>query len=176
MPRKRDGFVPLGDVAGAVELPGDHVLTHRAAAAPARRRFTKLDQVTQLVRTRRRRWQSALSFRFSSWQSPWSLSRITQKCTPASRHARSLRGMLFSRSCFPSCGMHKKGRLGNSLGSKPCSRTDSSSRNTMRLMEGFLVVPVACRPSRLPRLNGRLVGRVLDLLEVMGAKISLGSF
>ena len=50
MPRKRDGFVPLGDVAGAVELPGDHVLTHRAAAAPARRRFTKLDQVTQLVR------------------------------------------------------------------------------------------------------------------------------
>ena len=46
MPRKRDGFVPLGDVAGAVELPGDHVLTHRAAAAPARRRFTKLDQVT----------------------------------------------------------------------------------------------------------------------------------
>ena len=52
MPRKRDGFVPLGDVAGAVELPGDHVLTHRAAAAPARRRFTKLDQVTQLVRAR----------------------------------------------------------------------------------------------------------------------------
>ena len=50
MPRKRDGFVSLGDVAGAVELPGDHVLTHRAAAAPARRRFTKLDQVTQLVR------------------------------------------------------------------------------------------------------------------------------
>ena len=50
MPRKRDGFVPLGDVAGAVELPGDHVLTHRAAAAPARRRFTKLDQVTQLMR------------------------------------------------------------------------------------------------------------------------------
>ena len=46
MPRKRDGFVLLGDVAGAVELPGDHVLTHRAAAAPARRRFTKLDQVT----------------------------------------------------------------------------------------------------------------------------------
>ena len=33
---------------GAVELPGDHVLTQRAA--PARRRFTKLDQVTQLVR------------------------------------------------------------------------------------------------------------------------------
>ena len=32
------------------------------------------------------------------------------------------------------------------------------------------------RPSRLPRLNGRLVGRVLDLLEVMGAKISLGPF
>ena len=44
------------------------------------------------------------------------------------------------------------------------------------LKRHFLVVPVACRPSRLPRLNGRLVGRVLDLLEVMGAKISLGSF
>ena len=44
------------------------------------------------------------------------------------------------------------------------------------LKRHFLVVPVACRPSRLPRLNGRLVGRVLDLLEVIGAKISLGSF
>ena len=44
------------------------------------------------------------------------------------------------------------------------------------LKRHFLIVPVACRPSRLPRLNGRLVGRVLDLLEVMGAKISLGSF
>ena len=31
MPRKRDGFVPLGDVA-AVELSGDRALTHRAAA------------------------------------------------------------------------------------------------------------------------------------------------
>ena len=27
MPRKRDGFVPLGDVAEAVALPGDHALT-----------------------------------------------------------------------------------------------------------------------------------------------------
>ena len=50
MPRKREGFVPLSDVAEAVELSGDRALTHRAAAAPARRRFTKLDQVTQLVR------------------------------------------------------------------------------------------------------------------------------
>ena len=49
MPHKRGGFVPLGDVAGAVELPGDHVLTHRAAASSARRHFTRLDQVTQLV-------------------------------------------------------------------------------------------------------------------------------
>ena len=49
MPRKRDGFVPLGDVAEAVELPGDRALTHRAAAPQARRHFTRLDQVTQLV-------------------------------------------------------------------------------------------------------------------------------
>ena len=34
---------------GRVELPGDHVLTHRAAASSARRHFTRLDQVTQLV-------------------------------------------------------------------------------------------------------------------------------
>ena len=34
MPRKRDGVVPLGDVAGAVELPGGRALTHRAAASP----------------------------------------------------------------------------------------------------------------------------------------------
>ena len=50
MPRKQqDGFIPLGDVAEAVVLPGDRALTHRAAASPARRGFTKLDQVTQLV-------------------------------------------------------------------------------------------------------------------------------
>ena len=49
MPRKRDGFVPLGDVAGAVELPGGRILTHRAAAPPALHHFTRLDQVTQLV-------------------------------------------------------------------------------------------------------------------------------
>ena len=49
MPRKRDGFVPLGDVAEAVELSGDRALTTSAAASPARRSFTRLDQVTQLV-------------------------------------------------------------------------------------------------------------------------------
>ena len=46
MKRKRNGFVPLGNVAEAVKLPGDRALT-RAAAPP--RRFTRLDQVTQLV-------------------------------------------------------------------------------------------------------------------------------
>ena len=45
MSNKRNGFVPLGDVAEAVALPGDRALTGGAAA----RRFTRLDQVTQLV-------------------------------------------------------------------------------------------------------------------------------
>ena len=36
MPRKRDGFVPLGDVAEAVELQDGRALT-------------RLDQVTQLI-------------------------------------------------------------------------------------------------------------------------------
>ena len=45
MPRTRDGFVPLGDVSQAVALPGDRALTHRADASPARRPFTRLDQV-----------------------------------------------------------------------------------------------------------------------------------
>ena len=49
MLRTRDGFVPLGDVSQAVALPGDRALTHRADASPARRPFTRLDQVTQLV-------------------------------------------------------------------------------------------------------------------------------
>ena len=52
MPRKRDGFVPLGDVAGAVDLPGGRILTPRAAAPPALHHFTRLDQVTQLVGAR----------------------------------------------------------------------------------------------------------------------------
>ena len=49
MARKRDGFVPLGDVAGAVDLPGGRVLTHRAAAPQARHHFTTLRQVNQLI-------------------------------------------------------------------------------------------------------------------------------
>ena len=48
MPRKRDGFVPLGDVAEAVALSGDRALTHRTAPSP-RRSFTLLDQINQLV-------------------------------------------------------------------------------------------------------------------------------
>ena len=47
MPRKRDGFVPIGDVAGAVELPGDRALT--PAAPQTRHHFTRLDQINQLV-------------------------------------------------------------------------------------------------------------------------------
>ena len=48
-PETRGGFVPIGDVAGAVELPGDRALTNLAAAPSARRHFTRLDQVTQRV-------------------------------------------------------------------------------------------------------------------------------
>ena len=47
MPRKRDGFVPLGDIAGAVELPDGRALT--PAAPKARHHFTRLDQINQLV-------------------------------------------------------------------------------------------------------------------------------
>ena len=49
MARKRDGFVPLGDVVAGVDLPGVPVLTRRERAPQARRHFTQLDQVTQLV-------------------------------------------------------------------------------------------------------------------------------
>ena len=47
--RKRDGFVPLGDVVAGVDLPGVPVPTRRERAPQARRHFTQLDQVTQLV-------------------------------------------------------------------------------------------------------------------------------
>ena len=47
MPHKRDGFVPLGDITGTVELPGDRALT--PAAPEARHHFTRLDQIDQLV-------------------------------------------------------------------------------------------------------------------------------
>ena len=49
MARKRDGFVPIGDVVAGGELPGGFVLTHHAATPQARPHFTQLDQVTQLV-------------------------------------------------------------------------------------------------------------------------------
>ena len=45
--QKRDGFIPLGDVAGAVELPGGRAL--KPAAPQARHHFTTLQQVNQLV-------------------------------------------------------------------------------------------------------------------------------
>ena len=48
MERKRDGFVPIGDVAGAVQLSSGRGLTPVAPDAP--RHFTKLDQVDQFVR------------------------------------------------------------------------------------------------------------------------------
>ena len=49
MSRTRDGFIPLGDVAEAVELSGDLALARSADTPPARRHFTRLDQVAQLV-------------------------------------------------------------------------------------------------------------------------------
>ena len=48
MPHKRDGFVPLGDIAGTVELPGDRALT--PAAPEARHHFTRLDQIDRPAR------------------------------------------------------------------------------------------------------------------------------
>ena len=47
MPRKRDGFVPLGDVVGGVEPPAG--LTRPPAAPGALHHFTTLHQVNQLV-------------------------------------------------------------------------------------------------------------------------------
>ena len=49
MARKRDGFVPLGELVSGVDLPGVLVPTRRERAPQARRHFTQLDQVTQLV-------------------------------------------------------------------------------------------------------------------------------
>ena len=47
MPRKRDGFVPFGDIAGAIELPGGRA--PKPAAPQALHHFTTLDQIDQLV-------------------------------------------------------------------------------------------------------------------------------
>ena len=49
MARKRDGFIPLGDVAGATELPDGRALTHDAASPQARHHFTTLQQVDRLI-------------------------------------------------------------------------------------------------------------------------------
>ena len=49
MARKRDGFVPRGDVAGTVEWPGGRGLSPCAATPQARHHFTTLHQVNQLL-------------------------------------------------------------------------------------------------------------------------------
>ena len=58
--RKRDGFVPLGDVAEAVALPGDHALTR-----PRRLQLSKeeFDEVSNEHETLRRRLRRVNSFR-----------------------------------------------------------------------------------------------------------------
>ena len=47
--RPVSGFVPLGDLAGAVELPDGRVLSPGAATSQARHHFTTLRQVDQLI-------------------------------------------------------------------------------------------------------------------------------
>ena len=47
MERKRDGFIPLGDVVAGVELPNSRTLT--PATPQARHHFTTLRQVNQLI-------------------------------------------------------------------------------------------------------------------------------
>ena len=47
--RSVSGFVPIGDVAGAVELPDGRVLSPGAATPQALHHFTTLHQVNQLV-------------------------------------------------------------------------------------------------------------------------------
>ena len=47
MPRKRDGFVPIGDVVVGVKLPDGRALT--PATPQALHHFTRLDQIDQLV-------------------------------------------------------------------------------------------------------------------------------
>ena len=47
MPRKRDRFVPIGDVVAGVELPAGRALT--PATPQALHHFTSLGQIDQLV-------------------------------------------------------------------------------------------------------------------------------
>ena len=47
--RPVSGFVPVGGMAGVVELPDGRVLTPNHATPQARHHFTRLDQVTQLI-------------------------------------------------------------------------------------------------------------------------------
>ena len=67
MERKRDGFVPIGNVVAGVELPDGRTLT--PSAPQARHHFTTLRQVDQLIGPtpkpmlypERRIWSSASS-------------------------------------------------------------------------------------------------------------------
>ena len=48
-PQKRGEFVPVGDMAGVVELPSGRVLSPCAATPQAQHHFTTLHQVNQLI-------------------------------------------------------------------------------------------------------------------------------
>ena len=48
-PQKHGQFVPIGDVADGLSLPGSRALTPHAATPQARHHFTTLHQVNQLI-------------------------------------------------------------------------------------------------------------------------------
>ena len=66
------GFVPLGDMAGAVELPNGRALT--PAAPQALHHFTRLDQIDQLIGASdcgtRHRLHGAASSRCAVYRAP----------------------------------------------------------------------------------------------------------
>ena len=101
-------------------------------------------------------------------QSPPSLSLRMTKCTPGSLQARSLRGMLLSRSLLPSWARHRKFRSGYKRGSSPFNRSrmdaSSSKKTTLFTRAVLLRVGLASRASRANRIplvsKGRLAGRL----------------
>ncbi len=105
---------------------------------------------------RRASTHNRVSLRFSKLQSPPSLSRTITKRVSGSRQAASFRGMLFSRSCLPSCGTHINWIPGIKRGRRQSRRAfieRSSRRKTIRFIPSR---PRTAPASKARRANRRL--------------------
>ena len=148
--RKHDGFVPIGDVADGLSLPGGRALTHRAATPQARHHFTKLDQVTQLVGARNADPEIGFMARF--WCAPITASVASSSTVLSAVYSSKFICSFFARAASRIAFMRSISASGISDRSSIRSETSATRRQFGREKQSWEARTVMERPS-LPALT-----------------------